>query len=122
MVLTARRATRFPIVPRPEKDELLSSWLRRTAAAYGATAGALLEQLGTAETDPAVFDWAATSDDLQKVSVALGTTKSDVTQRSFAGIPRAGLMFISQGAPARTFRHCRSEFTRRGLETIISHP
>ena len=121
MLLTVRRAVRLPIVPQPEVDELLSSWLRRTSAAYGAKAAALLKQLGTAETDPAAFDWAAASDDLQKVAVALGTTKSDVIQRSFAGIPRAGLMFVSTGAPAKTCKTCRSEFVRRGLETVVLH-
>lgn len=119
MSLAPRRASRLPIVPRPETDELLSSWLKRTAGAYGTNAGALLAQLGSTETDPETFDWAAGADDLQNVAVALGTSTSDITQRSFAGITRPGLMFISTGAPAKTCAPCQAEFVRRGLATVV---
>lgn len=121
MLSTSRRHGRLPIVTVPEKDELMSSWLRRAAATYGTNARAMLEQLGTIAIDPATFDWAAPPGDIQLLADALGTDKSDLVQRSFAGIPRAGLMFVSMGTAAKTCAACEAEFARRGLGKIVLH-
>jgi hypothetical protein len=99
----------------------MSSWLKRVAAAYKMKLGAFLEQLGTTETDPATFDWAARSADMDLVAAALGTDKSNLVQRSFAGIPKAGLMFVSLGAPAKSCPSCKAEFAQRGLGGIVLH-
>jgi len=116
---TARRIGRLPIVPRPETDELLSSWLRRTAAFYGAKPNALLAQLETSTSDPLAFDWAALPDDVAKIATALGTTRSDIIQRSFVGIPASALMFIDTGEVGRTCPPCHAEFTQRGMHEVV---
>lgn len=121
MLLASRRPGRLPIVPAPEKDELMSSWLHRVAAAYRIKLVTFLEQLGTMETDPATFDWSARPGDIALVAAAVGTHKSDLVQRSFAGIPKAGLMFVSLGAPAKSCASCQAEFVRRGLNAVILH-
>jgi hypothetical protein len=119
MLSTARRAGRLPIVSRPEIDELLSSWLGRTAAFYGAKPSALLAQLETSTTDIPAVDWAASPDDVAKVAMALGTTRSDIIQRSFVGIPTSALMFIETGAVGRICPPCHAEFTQRGMQGIV---
>ncbi|GGI68966.1 hypothetical protein GCM10007973_02560 [Polymorphobacter multimanifer] len=119
MLSTARRVGRLPVVPRPEVDELLSSWLRRTAAFYGAKPNALLAQLETSTTDTLAFDWAASPDDVAKVALALGTTRSDVIKRSFIGIPTSALMFIETGTVGRTCPPCFAEFTKRGMQGVV---
>jgi len=119
VLLASRRPGRLPIVPAPETDELMSSWLKRVAAAYRTKPGALLQQLGTIETDPATFDWAARPSDIDLVAAALGTDRSDLVQRSFAGIPKAGLMFVSLGSPAKSCSSCSAEFARRGLSSVV---
>ncbi len=121
MLSASRRHGRLPIVTVPEKDELMSSWLQRAAATYGTNARAMLEQLGTIATDPKTVDWAAQPGDIQLLAVALGTEKSDLVQRSFAGIPRAGLMFVSMGTAAKTCAACEAEFARRSLGKIVLH-
>lgn len=119
MLLSARRPGRLPIVPTPETDELLSSWLTRTAAIYGTTSRALLEQLGAAETNSAIFDWAASFDDLRRVADALGTDRTDVIRRSFVGMPQAGLTFVSMSRTVRACAECDVNFFDRGLDKVV---
>lgn len=121
MVHSSRHSGRLPIVPAPESDELMSSWLRRVASAYATNLRTLLEQLGMTQTNPATFDWAAEARDLEVVAIALGTTRGDLMRRSFVGMPRAGLMFVSLHSAAKICPRCQAEFASRGLDKVVLH-
>ena len=55
-VLVTRRPGPLPQIPLAETDEILSSWLSRSAALYHARPEALLEQIGVTELSPLVLD------------------------------------------------------------------
>src|SRR3954451_10307955 len=93
-VLATRRPGPLPQIPLAETDEILSSWLSRSAALYHAGPEALLEQIGVTELSPPVLDRHGAQADVERLAVALYSSPEAIRQMSFhrpaAGGARAG--------------------------------
>ena len=112
--LPPRRPEPLPEIPPPETDEILSSWLSRSAAVYKARPEPLLEQVGLTESSPAILDRYATPEDLERLAVAMRSSFQAIQRMSFAGQPREALEFVAHRKPVWTCRECAREFTGRG--------
>jgi TniQ len=112
--LPPRRPGPLPEIPPPETDEILSSWLSRSAALYKARPEALLEQVGLTEISPAVLDRYATLADLERLAVTMRSSTETIRRMSFAGKPREALEFVAHKKPIWTCRQCAGEFVGRG--------
>jgi len=111
--LPPRRPGPLPEIPPAETDEILSSWLSRSAALYKARPEALLDQVGLTETSPAVLDRYATPADLERLAVAMRSSPHAIRRMSFVGKPREALEFVAHKKPVWTCRQCAREFTGR---------
>lgn len=116
--LPPRRPGPLPEIPCAETDEMLSSWLSRSAALYRARPEVLLEQVGVTEISPAILDRHATQADLDRLAVAMSSSPQAVRRMSFAGQPREALEFVAHNMPVWTCHHCAREFASRGLVQI----
>jgi TniQ len=116
--LPPRRPGPLPEIPPPEADEILSSWLSRSAALYKARPEALLEQVGLTESSPTVLDRYATPADLERLAVAMRSSSQAIQRMSFAGQPREALEFVAYSKPVWTCRQCGREFAGRGLVQV----
>lgn len=104
----------LPEIPPAEADEILSSWLSRTAAVYRARPETLLEQVGVIEIAPAILDRDATPTDLERLAVAMRSSPQAIQRMSFTGQPREALEFVAHRAPLWTCPRCAREFADRG--------
>jgi len=98
-----------------ENDEVLSSWLTRSAALYRARPETLLEQLGISEVVPAVLDRRALPMDLERLSVAMRSSPEAIRRMTFTGEMPEALEFVAHRFPLWTCRRCASEFMGRDL-------
>ncbi len=101
-MLPERRQGSLPEIPLAETDEILSSWVSRTAAVYHARPEALLEQVGVMELSAAVLDRHATAADLEKLSIALYSSPRAIGGMCFAGQSREALELVAHRAPLWT--------------------
>jgi hypothetical protein len=117
-VLATRRPGPLPQIPLAETDEILSSWVSRSAALYHARPEALLEQIGVTELSPPVLDRHGAQADVERLAVALYSSPEAIRQMSFTGLPREALELVAHRAPLWTCRQCTSEFAGRGLVQV----
>jgi hypothetical protein len=117
-ILPPRRPGPLPEIPLAENDEILSSWLSRSAALYRARPEALLEQVGLTELSPAILERQGTPADLDRLSAAMYSSPQAIRRMSFAGQPREALELVAHRAPLWTCRQCAEEFISRGLAQI----
>ena len=78
-----RRPGPLPEILLAENDEVLSSWLTRSAALYRARPETLLEQLGISEVVPAVLDRRVLPMDLERLSVAMRSSPEAIRRMTF---------------------------------------
>ena len=116
--LPPRRPGPLPEIPPAETDEILSSWLSRSAALYRARSETLLEQVGVSEISPAILDRQATAADLERLAVTMRTSPTSLRCMSFAGQPQETLEFVAHKKPVWTCRQCAREFASRGLSQV----
>jgi hypothetical protein len=117
--LPPRRPRPLPLIPPAETDEILSSWLSRSAALYRARPEALLEQVGVIETSPATLGRQAMAGDLERLAVAMRSSPTSLRRMSFAGQPHEALEFVAHKKPVWTCRRCAREFASRGLVQVM---
>ena len=117
--LPTRRAGSLPIIPVPEADELLSSWLARTAAIYMAKPSSLLEQIGCVETNPALLDRRPEQSDIDIVATSLRRRRDEIVEMTFSGVALEALEFVTHSKPGLRCYKCCAEFGARGLHGII---
>jgi hypothetical protein len=98
-----------------ENDEILSSWLTRSAVPYRVRPETLLEQLGISEVVPTVLDRRALPMDLERLSVAMRSSPEAIRRMTFAGETPEALEFVAHRFPLWTCRRCISEFAGRDL-------
>jgi hypothetical protein len=110
-----RRPGPLPEILQPENDEVLSSWLTRSAALYRARPEALLEQIGISEVVPAVLDRQVLPMDLERLSVAMRSSPEAIRRMTFTGEPPEALEFVAHRFPLWTCRRCALEFMGRDL-------
>ena len=110
-----RRPGPLPEILLAEDDEVLSSWLTRSAALYRARPETLLEQLGISEVVPAVLDRRALPMDLERLSVAMRSSPEAIRRMTFTGETPEALEFVAHRFPLWTCRRCASEFMSRDL-------
>ena len=113
-----RRPGPLPEILSAENDEVLSSWLTRSAALYRARPEALLEQLGISEVVPAVLDRQVLPIDLERLSVAMRSSPEAIRRMTFTGEPPEALEFVAHRFPLWTCRRCASEFMGRDLAQV----
>ena len=116
--LPPRRPGPLPEIPPPETDEILSSWLSRSAAVYKARPESLLEQVGLAESSTAGLDRHATPADLERLAVAMRSSSQSIQRMSFVGQSREALEFVAHKTPVWTCRECAREFASRGQAQV----
>jgi hypothetical protein len=113
-----RRPGPLPEILLAENDEVLSSWLTRSAALYRARPETLLEQLGISEVVPAVLDRRALPMDLERLSVAMRSSPEAIRRMTFTGETPESLEFVAHRFPLWTCRRCASEFIGRDLAQV----
>jgi hypothetical protein len=113
-----RRPGPLPEILLAEDDEVLSSWLTRSAALYRVRPETLLEQLGISEIVPTVLDRWALPLDLERLSIALRSSPEAVRRMTFTGESPEALEFVARRLPLWTCRRCASEFTDRHLARV----
>ncbi len=117
--LPSRRVGPLPIIPEPETDEILSSWLTRIAAVYGTKLSSLLEQIGCLETNPYLLDRRPTQRDIDIIALSLRRQSSAIVEMTFSGIAPEALDFVSRAAPVLRCYKCCAEFGARGLHGVV---
>ena len=105
----------LPEILSAENDEVLSSWLTRSAALYRVRPETLLEQLGISEVVPAALDRRARPMDLERLSVAMRSSPEAIRRMTFTGEAPEALEFVTHRLPFWTCRWCVSEFAGRDL-------
>jgi hypothetical protein len=113
-----RRPGPLPEIMLAENDEVLSSWLTRSAALYRVRPETLLEQLGISEIVPAVLDRRALPMDLERLSVAMRSSPEAIRRMTFTGEAPEALEFVTHRRPFWTCRRCASEFAGRDLAQV----
>jgi hypothetical protein len=116
--MSPRRPGPLPEVLLAENDEILSSWLTRSAALYQVRPETLLEQISVSELSPAILDRQAIPADLERLSVAMYSSPEKIRRMTFAGEPREALEFVARRFPLWTCSQCVSEFVGRGLGQV----
>ena len=110
-----RRPGPLPEILLAENDEVLSSWLTRSAALYRVRPETLLEQLGISEVVPTALDRRALPMDLERLSVAMRSSPEAIRRMTFTGEAPESLEFVTHRLPFWTCRRCVSEFAGRDL-------
>jgi hypothetical protein len=113
-----RRPGPLPEILLAENDEVLSSWLTRSAALCRVRPETLLEQLGIAEIVPAALDRRALPMDLERLSIAMRLSPEAIRRMTFTGEPPEALEFVAHRLPLWTCRRCASEFAGRDLAQV----
>ena len=113
--IPARRPGPLPEILLAENDEVLSSWLTRSAALYRARPETLLEQLGISELVPAVLDRRVLPMDLERLSVAMRSSPEAIRRMTFTDETPEALEFVTHRFPLWTCRRCASEFIGRDI-------
>lgn len=108
----------LPEILLAENDEILSSWLTRSAALYQVRPETLLEQIGISELSPYILDRQAVPADLERLSEALYSSPEKIRRMTFAGEHRDALDFVAHRLPLWTCPRCVSEFVDRGLGQV----
>src|SRR5208337_274905 len=90
-----RRPGPLPEILLAEDDEVLSSWLTRSAALYRARPETLLEQLGISELVPTVLDLRVLPMDLERLSVAMRSSPEAIRRMTFTGELPEALEFVA---------------------------
>ena len=116
--LPPRRLGPLPEIPWPETDEILSSWVARSAAMYRTRPEVLLEQVGVIEHSPIILDRQATPADLESLAIAMHSSPQAIRQMSFAGQSHEALEFVAHRSPIWTCHRCATEFACRGLVQV----
>jgi hypothetical protein len=117
--LPPRRTGPLPIIPEPETDEILSSWLTRVAAVYNAKLSSLLEQIGCQETSPSLLDRRTESSDTDIIALSLRRDRSEIIDMTFSGVAPEALDFVTHGAPGLRCYTCCAELAARGLHGVV---
>ena len=117
--LPPRRVGPLPIIPEPETDEILSSWLTRVAANYNAKLSSLLEQIGCLENNPYLLDRRPTQSDIDIIALSLRRSRSEIAAMTFSGVAPAALDFVARNAPPLRCYKCCAEFGARGLHGVL---
>ena len=89
----------LPIIPEPEVDEILSSWLKRVAAVYNAQPSSLLEQIGCFETDPLMLDRRPEPADIEVIALSLRRKRTEIVDMTFSGVASEALEFVTHRRP-----------------------
>jgi hypothetical protein len=110
-----RRPGPLPEILLAENDEILSSWLTRSAMLYRVRPETLLEQLGISEVIPAVLDRRALPMDLERLAVAMRSSPEVIRRMTFASETSEALEFVAHRFPLWVCQRCVSEFTARDL-------
>jgi TniQ len=113
-----RRPGPLPEILLAEDDEILSSWLTRSAAFYHVRPETLLDQLGISEVVPDVLDRRALPMDLERLSVALRSSPDALRRMTFTGETPEALEFVAYRFPLWTCQRCVSEFSNRDLVQV----
>ena len=116
--LPPRRPGPLPEILLAEDDEVLSSWLTRSAALYRVRPETLLEQLSISEVVPTILDRRALPMDLERLSVAMRSTPEAIRRMTFTSETPEALEFVAHRFPLWTCRQCTSEFMSRDLSQL----
>lgn len=117
--IPARRMGPIPIIPEPEVDELLSSWVTRTADIYYAKPSSLLEQIGCIETSPLMLDRRPEPADIDVIALSLRKTRAEIVDMTFSGVALEALEFVTHNRPGLRCYKCCAEFGARGLHGVV---
>lgn len=109
----------LPIIPEPEVDEILSSWLKRVAAVYNAQPSSLLEQIGCFETDPLMLDRRPEPADIEVIALSLRRKRTEIVDMTFSGVASEALEFVTHRRPGLRCYKCCAEFGARGLHGVV---
>jgi hypothetical protein len=117
-MIPPRRPGPLPEILLAETDEILSSWLTRSAALYRVRPQTLLEQLGLSEIVPIGLDRRALPMDLERLAVAMRSSPEAIRRMTFAGESPEALEFVAHRLPLGTCRRCTVEFAGRELPPV----
>lgn len=109
----------LPVVPLPQTDELLSSWLHRVAAYYLTSTEHLLAHIGGREVNPRSLDDDPGPEDLRAIAGALHTDIPTLLARTFAGTAAPVRAFVALGGRPRVCQWCTEYFWSKGMRTVF---
>ncbi|MDD9908556.1 MAG: TniQ family protein [Ahrensia sp.] len=89
-------AGRLPVVPRPEADERLSSWLTRLAGLYAMPVDALLGHLGVGGTTVHDLEWRLPEGEGASIARGTGISPEELQAMTFGNIVPDARMMIAQ--------------------------
>ena len=102
----------LPVVPRPERDERLSSWLNRLARLYAMPVSAFMECCGLNGGDAAALEWRLREGEGAALASRTGMTIEALRTMTFEEIaPHARLMLAPAGRSV--CRHCQPDMHRK---------
>ncbi|WP_018431028.1 TniQ family protein [Hoeflea sp. 108] len=111
-MITAPTLTRLPVVPRPEKDERLSSWMHRLARLYAMPIDAFLEHCGLSGRRIGELEWRLGAGEGALLARRTGISLDALRALTFAGIgPHARLMIATSNR--YVCPHCRAGVNRK---------
>jgi hypothetical protein len=91
-------ASLFPVAPRPEAEERLSSWLSRVAGIYGMSANALLAHFGTAKVSALTLERGLSAEQGALIGVRVGLSAQTIDAMTFAALAPHARFLIAPSA------------------------
>ena len=98
----------LPYVTEPCPDELLSSWLRRTAAEYGVSFEQLAQHVGLSRTKPADIDHDLSPDEVGQLAGAMRVERAEVRRRLHPPLRPPARSLRARRAPIQVCATCRT--------------
>ncbi|WP_323131077.1 TniQ family protein [Sinorhizobium medicae] len=111
-MISAPSSTQLPVVPRPARDERLSSWLNRLARFYAMPIDAFLEHCGLNCKDATVLEWRLGEEEGAILASRTGLTIEALRTMTFEEIAPHARLTVARGS-RYVCRSCSSGIHRK---------
>lgn len=119
MIIQTRQATRpLPSIPPPQRDELLSSWLKRIAAANFLEPSDLCEYLRLPTVKVERVDAGLPQDTVDRIGQATKTKVAEVEDMTFVSLPETAKYFVSLKHGFQYCPTCTRQQSRPGRDVV----
>jgi hypothetical protein len=109
---------RLPFVPQPFAGEMLSSWLRRTAAEYAVSLEHLTHHLDLSVSRPMEIDHASTRNDIERAAAALSVTAAEIRDMIHSPLKMPFIRLREMYLPVQVCTRCRACHARSTAEPV----
>jgi TniQ len=109
---------KLPFVPQPFAGEMLSSWLRRTAAEYAVSLEHLTRHLDLSVSRPMEIDHFSTRDDIERTAAALSVTAAEIRDMIHSPLKMPFIRLREMYLPVQVCTRCRADHARSTAEPV----